>query len=391
MSYCTKCGNKLEENDVYCIKCGAAVGNQIMEVHHDKGDSQKLVENYKSDNYELRERKRNYSKIASGCIIAVVICFILGYIFKDTLYFEYYNYKANNASAEIDKLTFSAKALSYKVDSTSISNYENAINKNMNANTNEVITSLQQNIDKLPKDNYNTMMAAAYRIETKNYITQNKNEDAFKTFIKLKKYGYDYKSDENYKNVMLSLSNSITDNNMTSVKELNDKGIVFGDIDNDGIDEIVQVSHFYYDIPHTDTDMHSYITAYKFNGEKFAKVDTLSIDIINKGSKIFIGKPNKDISAVIIDGYIGMHEGISNGYYLKNGKLQALMSEGIVAIYPVDSKDVNNDGYIEFPCMEVDPNSINQSFGGSDKIITWYKVNDNGETSEVKKEYQKNQ
>lgn len=64
----------------------------------------------------------------------------------------------------------------------------------------------------------------------------------------------------------------------TSVEQLNEKEIVFGAIDNDGIDEIVQVSHFCYDID-INPDMESYITAYKFK-EKFTK-----IDIINKESK----------------------------------------------------------------------------------------------------------
>jgi hypothetical protein len=66
------------------------------------------------------------------------------------------------------------------------------------------------------------------------------------------------------------------------------------------------------------------------------------------------------------------------------------MSQSISSIYPVNPKDIDNDGFIEFGDMEVDPNSVDQSYAGSDKIIAWFKSDANGETTEAKKEYDKN-
>jgi hypothetical protein len=65
------------------------------------------------------------------------------------------------------------------------------------------------------------MMIDAYRVQLKNFVGNNNFTDAFKTLVNLNKYGYNYKNDENYKNIILNLSNSVTNNKFKSIEELN--------------------------------------------------------------------------------------------------------------------------------------------------------------------------
>jgi hypothetical protein len=383
MSFCIKCGSKLEEKDLFCTNCGEKIKKEM--------NIEKTINEQGSQIFGEDIRKHSKFKIVTTICVLIIICFGAGYSQKDYFYFEYYTYKANKASYPIDKLFFSDKALNYKINETSLNNYENAIKQNIN-NLNVVTTSLQNNKEKISKDIYNSMMIGAYKIQLKKFVTNNNNEDAFKTFIKLSKYGYNYRKNENYNNVMLNLCNLVTNSNIKNVGDLNKNGIAFGDIDNDGIDEIIQISHLFYDFNcDYDHDLNSYVSAYKFNGQNFTKIDTIKTDLVNKGSKIFIGKPNKEITAVILDGYIGVHSGETNAYFINNGKLEQLMSKNIHSIYPVDPKDIDNDGFIEFGSMDVDPNSIDKSMAGSDKIVTWFKADANGNTTDVKKVYIKNQ
>jgi hypothetical protein len=65
------------------------------------------------------------------------------------------------------------------------------------------------------------MMIDAYRVQLKNFVGNNNFTDAFKTLVNLNTYGYNYKNDENYKNIILNLSNSVTNNKFKSIEALN--------------------------------------------------------------------------------------------------------------------------------------------------------------------------
>lgn len=389
MSFCIKCGSKLKEGDLFCTNCGAKVESETNPEDDENVETPPpTVENSSVKN------KNKFPKLAGIICIIIILIFGLGFILKDSLYFQYYTYKADKSLSSVAKLSYSDKALSYKNNTTAVNNYENAVRQNIN-NLDLITSSLKNNKNRLPVDIYNGLFIDAYKLQLKKYVDSKDNDNTFKTFIDLGKYGYNYRNDETYKNTMINLSNSVTNNSFKSIKDLNDNYITYGDINNDGTDEIVTVTHLlYYDFNpnanNTNIDSNSYVIAYKFNGENFTKVDTLKIDMINKGSKVFIGKPNKDITALILDGYIGVHYGESNAYFLKDNKLKQLIPKYVPVIYPIDPKDIDNDGFIEFPNEDVDPNSVDQSMAGSDKIVTWLKVDVNGNTKEVKKDYIKN-
>lgn len=390
MNFCTKCGSKLEENDSFCTNCGQKVNDQLVP---DEIVPQKQIihDNQITETINTKISKR-LKILISICIALIIVCTIL-YTQKYTIYFEYYTYKANKSSAPVDKLSYSDRALYYKVNQTSLNNYEDAIKQN-DKNLNLVVTTLENDKNLLSKSIYNSLMIDAYTVQVKKHISANNNYAAFKTFLKLSTYGYDYRNSSDYKKIMINLCNKLANSNFKGVDELNDHAIAFGDIDNDGTDEIIQITNLFSDSDllndTSNNDPTSYVVAYKFNGSTFTKSDELKIDMINKGSRVFIGKPNKDINALILDAFTGVHYGECNAYYIKNGHLMQLIPNSEYSSSPVDPKDIDNDGYIEFPSMDIDPNSPNQSEAGSDKIITWYKVDSNGVTTQVKKDFVKN-
>lgn len=62
-NFCSKCGKKLEADEKFCKNCGTATGNNVF-----------MNEN----NIFNQVQKSNKKK--SGCLIVIIICFIIGFI-----------------------------------------------------------------------------------------------------------------------------------------------------------------------------------------------------------------------------------------------------------------------------------------------------------------------
>ena len=157
------------------------------------------------------------------------------------------------------------------------------------------------------------------------------------------------------------------------------------DIDKDNVQEII-IFEQNMDPTRFDNTENNAIAIYKLDEnsyEFYTKVDVEGSNCI----ALSVGKIDNDSYAIFIESYEGAHAGYVQLIAYKNGKL--LPQESIYSLYPVGTKDIDNDGILEIGSMEIDPNSEDQSNAGSDKIIQWYKWSHDKGFYIVHTEYQK--
>ena len=91
MKYCIKCGHQLDDEDIFCDKCGEPADSS-------KTDSTPAEENIKSDNYSPKKKNR-FIKIFAALSAAVVVC-IGGYLLIDWIQIEINAKKINDLYEE---------------------------------------------------------------------------------------------------------------------------------------------------------------------------------------------------------------------------------------------------------------------------------------------------
>jgi len=85
MNYCTKCGKKLNENEIICSKCGNTIYNTIEYYHRDKENNEKEDNKYDTHSYH-HQKKTDYEfpedkttpRILTFIAIAILILSVLG-------------------------------------------------------------------------------------------------------------------------------------------------------------------------------------------------------------------------------------------------------------------------------------------------------------------------
>ena len=80
MNYCTKCGKKLNDNELICSNCGNAIYNTIEEYRQDKGNNEEEYNQYhhpKKSDYDFPEDK-SAPRILIFIAIAILILSVLG-------------------------------------------------------------------------------------------------------------------------------------------------------------------------------------------------------------------------------------------------------------------------------------------------------------------------
>ena len=203
-------------------------------------------------------------------------------------------------------------------------------------------------------------------------------EDSIKEIIISKGTNYNFLDDNAYIEHMNKLGESLIDNNSLSY--------TIGNLDDDNIPELV----IFKERDPDDVDDEGSLEVYKFNGEKYALIDKVSMNYDNNNYQIIIGKISEDQNGLLLNNSVGAHSGFTYGFILENGKLKNIFNDkkiSLISIYTSNQiKDIDNDGILEFSIYTVDPETEDSSSAGSDKMTLWYKWNGRDSADLVKVE-----
>ena len=198
-------------------------------------------------------------------------------------------------------------------------------------------------------------------------------EDSIKEIILSKGKDYDFLRDELF------------------IEKVNELGLsndfVLGNLDDDSIPELV----VYINRDYNDVNDPGKLQVFKFNGEKYALLDSIDMNYDNSNYLLVVGKISPVQNGLLLSNQVGAHSTITYGYILENGKLKSILNDkkiGLLSTYAMNEiKDMDNDEILEFSIYTNDPESKDQSSAGSDKIVLWYKWDgiDSGDIIHVEK------
>lgn len=195
-------------------------------------------------------------------------------------------------------------------------------------------------------------------------------EQSIKEIIVSKGQGYDFLNDEAYMSHMAKLGNELIVNKLAKPSNYS-----IGNLDEDMIPELA----VFKERDPNNMDDEGSLCIYKFDGEKYALLDTTPMNFDNMNYQIEIGKISENQSGLFLNNQVGSHSGATYGYILKDGKLKSILNESKVSLLSIytsnEIKDIDNDGVLEFSIYTVDPETEDSSSAGSDKMTLWYKWN----------------
>jgi hypothetical protein len=208
-------------------------------------------------------------------------------------------------------------------------------------------------------------------------------EQSIKEIIISKGEGYDFLTDEAYMSHINELGKELVVN-----KNAEPPHYSVGNLDEDNIPEIAV---FKQRDPNNVDDEGS-LEIYKFDGEKYSSIDSISMNFDNTNYQIEIGQISEKQSGLFLANQVGAHSGVTYGYILENGKLKNILDEkkiSLISAYTSNEiKDIDNDGVLEFSIYTIDPETEDSSSAGSDKMTLWYKWNgkDSANIIEIERE-----
>lgn len=193
-------------------------------------------------------------------------------------------------------------------------------------------------------------------------------EESVKEIIISKGENYDFLEDELYNIKMEELINTI-------LSKLKSTKIVYklGNLDEDSIPELA----VFIERNPDDIQDQGLLQIYKFNGERYEMIDQVNMNYDNNNYQMEIGKISENQNGLLLNNQVGAHSGITYGFILKDGKLKSILNDkklNLLSVYTSNEiKDQDNDGILEFSIFTIDPETVEQSTVGSDKITLWYK------------------
>lgn len=193
-------------------------------------------------------------------------------------------------------------------------------------------------------------------------------EESVKEIINSKGENYDFLSDDLYNIKMEELIQTI-------LSKLKTYKITYklGDLDGDSIPELA----VFIERNPEDTKDEGLLQIYKFNGERYVRIDSIPMNYDNNNYGIEIGKISESQQGLLINNQVGAHSGITYGFILEDGKLKSILNEkklNLLSVYTSNGiRDIDNDGILDFSVYTIDPETEEQSAVGSDKITLWYK------------------
>ena len=193
-------------------------------------------------------------------------------------------------------------------------------------------------------------------------------EESVKEIIISKGDNYDFLEDELYNIKIEELIQSI----LSKLKSYNITYTV-GNLDEDNIPEIA----VFIERKPEDTQDQGSLQIYKFNGEGYALIDEIAMNYDNNNYAIEIGKISQNQNGLFLNNQVGAHSAITYGFILEDGKLKSILNDkklNLLSVYTSNEiADIDQDGILEFSIFTIDPETVEQSAVGSDKITLWYK------------------
>ncbi|MCR1975849.1 YARHG domain-containing protein [Clostridium sporogenes] len=257
MSYCKKCGTKLEDKDKFCRKCGAKVikehpkekileettfekentseeemdkskeGNNIdgstilinsEDVHNELEKTYKTMvkeknkESFSKENYDEMENddfeedddedygNKNKKILVFTSIFVIAVCFITAFLFKDNIMCNHYIKKANKEISEIEKIRNYNKALGYKYKDEIINQiYETVKNT-------EDFEEKISGVYKLKEEDKKKVLNKVFSYKVNDSFQKENYEECAKLLEKAKKNGYNIKEFAKYNELLTKLN-----------------------------------------------------------------------------------------------------------------------------------------------------------------------------------------
>lgn len=193
-------------------------------------------------------------------------------------------------------------------------------------------------------------------------------EQSIKEIIISKGTNYDFLSDKSYMNHIKTLGNNLANNKQSETLHY-----TIGNLDEDNIPELA----LFKERDPNNIDDEGSLEIYKFDGEKYVLIDSISMNYDNTNYQMEIGKISKEQNGLLLNNSVGAHSGITYGFILEDRKLKSIFDENKISLLSIytsnEIKDIDNDGILEFSIYTVDPETVDSSSAGSDKMTLWYK------------------
>lgn len=208
-------------------------------------------------------------------------------------------------------------------------------------------------------------------------------EKSLKEIILSKGENYDFLNDELYMEYMNNLGYDLVTN-----KEASPPHFAIGNLDDDTIPELVV---FKERDPNNLKDEGA-LEIYRFNGEKYTLLDSVSMNYDNTNYQLVIGKISAEKTGILLNNSVGAHSGVTYGFVLEDNKLKSIFNENKISLLSIytsnEIKDIDNDGILEFSIYTVDPETKEANIAEADKMTLWYKWNgkDSGTLVKVERE-----
>jgi len=257
MSYCEKCGTKLEDKDKFCKKCGTKVikehpkektleettlekentseeemdklkdKNNIDEstilinsedVHNELEKTYKTMvkernrESFSKEDYDEMENddfeedddedygNKNKKILVFTSIFVIVICFITAFLFKDNIMCNHYIKKADKEMSEIEKIRNYNKALGYKYKDEIINEIYETVK-----NTEDFEEKLS-GVYKLKEEDKKKVLNKIFSYKANDSFQKENYEECAKLLEKAKKNGYNIKEFAKYNELLTKLN-----------------------------------------------------------------------------------------------------------------------------------------------------------------------------------------
>lgn len=193
-------------------------------------------------------------------------------------------------------------------------------------------------------------------------------EQSIKEIITSKGEGYNFLDDEGYMNHMEKLGIELTNNNISPPYSI-------GNLDDDNIPELA----VFKERDSNNIEDEGSLDIYKFNGEEYELLDSISMNFDNTNYQIEIGKIGLDQNGIFLCNQVGAHSGVTYGFILNEGKLKSILNNNklsLISVYPENEiKDIDGDGILNFSILAIDPETEESNIVDSDKMTLWYKWN----------------
>ncbi|WP_434303599.1 YARHG domain-containing protein [Clostridium botulinum] len=257
MSYCEKCGTKLEDRDKFCKKCGTKVikehpkeknleettlekentSEEEMDKLKDKNniDESTILINSEDVHNELEKTyktmvkeknkesssKENYDEMGNDdfeedddedygnknkkilvftSIFVIAVCFITAFLFKDNIMCNHYIKKADKEMSEIEKIRNYNKALGYKYKDEIINEIYETVK-----NTEDFEEKLS-GVYKIKEEDKKKVLNKIFSYKANDSFQKENYEECAKLLEKAKKNGYNIKEFAKYNELLTKLN-----------------------------------------------------------------------------------------------------------------------------------------------------------------------------------------